>query len=671
MAIDLNSLEYQYRRGAGSHNGQQSTTYAIDFSSGGQNYTFIPSSVLTKGSSFKNESYVLPWFLDQKNIDTLAKTGQYVDLAGQSWYGDYLKDTVGASTDGFLIPKGSLPFDSKVVVAKSPVLGVGKTNEGFAYILEKPSGTLGQYVASDGKVTTLKQTEGRSLFGKTFGSWFDDFTKATGIQKVAGEVNDFFQTDLGKAVKVAALAASLGGSGMFDTAAQATTEAAATEAGAQAATEAAATEAGTQAATQAGATASPVVSGTVASTNLGTLSGSSGLLSNAALDAQFIAADAAQLSAQGLSSAQIASTLEASGVSSMVAADAAQLAAQGLTANQIASTITQGMPTATGATGASGLFNAGTAAGATAAAGTAAGAAAGAGMSDLAKTGLIQGGLGLVGGLLQGEQTKAAMEADAAARAKLAAEVRDMGKFQPVGTTTRFGTSSFVTDPTTGAITPSYTLSPEALAYQNSLSALGTQGLAAGQTMMNLGQQYVGESPEAVRQRYIATQNALLAPGNEQALAGIRTNLANTGRQGLAYGATEAGGMGATNPELAAYYNSLANQQRQLAAASETQYQNQVNFGAGLMGQATTPFSNVFTAQKGVEAAGQQPLEMSTNFANTVATRGAAQGANYAQAMNPSLQSSYNAANYNPYATALQGAGSNPLVGYGLLKAWS
>ena len=63
-----------------------------------------------------------------------------------------------------------------------------------------------------------------------------------------------------------------------------------------------------------------------------------------------------------------------------------------------------------------------------------------------------------------------------------------------------------------------------------------------------------------------------------------------------------------------------------------------------------------------------EPLELSTNFANTVVQRGAAQGANYAQAMAPSFQAQYNAANYNPYATALQGAGSNPLTGYGLMK---
>jgi len=654
MAIDLNSLEYQSRRVAGDKPNNQKATYGVEFASGGQNYTFIPTSVMETGVKAGDTNYVLPWFLDKGNLAELGKQGQYVDLAGKSWYGDYLKDTVGASTTGFLVPSGSLPFDSKMSKASGNVKGVGTTKEGLSYILDKPAGKLGQYIASDGKLTTLSQTEGRSLLGKTLGSWYDDFTKSTGTQKVAGEVNDFFQTDLGKAVKVAALVASAGGSGMFDTAAQTTTEAAATEA--------AAAEASAQAASQAAASQA-----------------GQGLLSNAALDAQFIAADAAQLSAQGLSSAQIASTLQASGVDAFIAADAAQLAAQGLSAGQITSTIQQGMPTATGATGAGGLFTGarggttynatGAASGATSAA-AASNAASQAG-GALSTAQLIQGGLGLAGGLLQGNTSQNALRDYSAQQAALAQKTLEMGKFQPVGMTSRFGSSSFTTDPVTGAITPSYTLSPEALAYQNSLSGLATQGLQGGQSMMNLGQQYVGESPDAVRQRYMSTQNALLAPGNEQALANLRNNLVQTGRSGLATGATSAGGMGATNPELAAYYNSLAQQQNQLAAGAETQYQNQVNFGAGLMGGAATPFNNVFNAQKGVETAAQDPLKMSTDFANTVATRGAAQGANYASAMNPSLQAQQQANSYNPWATVLQGAASNPAFAQGAASIWN
>jgi hypothetical protein len=124
----------------------------------------------------------------------------------------------------------------------------------------------------------------------------------------------------------------------------------------------------------------------------------------------------------------------------------------------------------------------------------------------------------------------------------------------------------------------------------------------------------------------------------------------------------------ATNPEMAAYYNSLANTERQLAANAETQYQNQVNFGTNLLGGATTPFTNVFGAQKGVELAAQQPLELSTNFANTVSQRGADQARNYAAAMGASYQTQANANNYNSLASLLQGAGSNPVTGYGLMK---
>lgn len=335
-----------------------------------------------------------------------------------------------------------------------------------------------------------------------------------------------------------------------------------------------------------------------------------------------------------------------------------------------------GLSAATGATAAGlgsglGLNEAATGTGSmlsgTAAAGAGAaatGALTGNAITDAA---LIKGATSLAGGLLQGGTTKDALTSDATARANLANEVKNMGKFTPVGITTTFGTSNFVTDPVTGAITPSYTLSPTAKAYQDSLGALGTTALTSAQNIMNLGNQYIGESPEAVRQRYINTQASLLAPGQEAELAKIRNNLANTGRGGLSFGATS-DGMAATNPELAAYYNSLAMTNRKLAADAETQYQNQVNFGTGLLGGATTPFTNVFNAQKSVEAQAQQPLTLSTDFANTVATRGAAQGANYANAMNPSLQSTYKASSMNPLADFLQSMSSDDLLALGLAK---
>lgn len=385
------------------------------------------------------------------------------------------------------------------------------------------------------------------------------------------------------------------------------------------------------------------------------------------------------------------------------------------------------------------FINAASGAAASGAGAAAAGAgAAGSGLltgNAITDAALIKGATSLAGGLLQGSTTKDALTSDATARANLAKEVKDMGKFTPVGITTSFGTSNFVTDPVTGAITPSYTLSPAAQAYQNALAGMTSQGLLQGQaqqtlasqylasqqgkpvqdlgsTLMasqaglpltSLGQQYLGESPEAIRQRYVQQQAALLAPGQEQALAGIRTNLANTGRAGLSFGATS-DGLAATNPELAAYYNSLANQQRQIAAGADQAAQQQAKFGAGLFAQGTgltqeqqvagaglygtglgltqkgqqfgqqlgntafTPFTSGFEAQRAVETAAQQPLTLSTDFANTVATRGAAQGANYASAMNPSLTSTYKASSMNPLADFLQSMSSDDLLALGLAK---
>jgi hypothetical protein len=69
--------------------------------------------------------------------------------------------------------------------------------------------------------------------------------------------------------------------------------------------------------------------------------GAGALGASSAADAAFIAQDAASLASQGLSSAQIASTLEAAGVGAMAAADAAALASSGLGATQIASNLAQ------------------------------------------------------------------------------------------------------------------------------------------------------------------------------------------------------------------------------------------------------------------------------------------------------------------------------------------
>lgn len=222
-------------------------------------------------------------------------------------------------------------------------------------------------------------------------------------------------------------------------------------------------------------------------------------------------------------------------------------------------------------------------------------------------------------------------------------------QFRPVGLTTTFGSSNFEVDPVTGQLkSAGYTLNPQLQALQTSL--LGGYGTAlqnaqnvntapltqgAG-SLFNLGQGYLAQSPEEARQRYISQQQALLAPGQEQTLAGIRNKLFQTGRTGLATGGTEAGGLAATNPEMAAYYNALAQQNAQIAAGAEQAAQQQTQFGAGLLGTgaqmlntgyglqtaAYSPLQTQLGLGQSIESLGQQPLDLSAQLAGRQATAG-------------------------------------------------
>ena len=240
---------------------------------------------------------------------------------------------------------------------------------------------------------------------------------------------------------------------------------------------------------------------------------------------------------------------------------------------------------------------------------------------------LIQG----TGGVLQGQTSKEAAQKAADLARQSGASAAQMAQFRPVGTTTRFGTSTYSIDPATGGLKANYSLSPLAAGYQEALAGMTGQGLMQGRQIQNLAGQYLGESPEAVRQRYVQQQTALLAPAQEQQLAGIRNRLFQTGRGGLATGATEAGNLAATNPEMAAYYNALANQQRQIAAGAEQAAQQQIQFGQGLAGAAYQPFTAGFGAQGAVEQAAQQPLTLAQDLARLQAASGAQQGQLYGQ----------------------------------------
>lgn len=260
----------------------------------------------------------------------------------------------------------------------------------------------------------------------------------------------------------------------------------------------------------------------------------------------------------------------------------------------------------------------------------------------------------------QAEATYDAARMGSQAQMAAAQMAADASAFRPVGITNRFGTSNFTMDGNrlTGA---GYTLSPELQAYQDYLSKQTQAGLGDTSRLLSLGRSYIGEDPAAVRQRYISQQQALLAPENEQALSSIRNKLFQTGREGLATGATAAGGMAATNPEMAAYYNALAKQNAAITAGAEQAAQQQVGFGQGLLSSAYSPFQTSLGLMGTVENLGMQPLTIGSELGGR-----ALQGSS--AAANALMQGGTNAANLmfkansmSPFASAMSGFARSPV----------
>jgi len=199
----------------------------------------------------------------------------------------------------------------------------------------------------------------------------------------------------------------------------------------------------------------------------------------------------------------------------------------------------------------------------------------------------------------------------------------------------------------------------------------------AGTRLFGLGEQYLAETPEQVAAKYMASQQNLLAPSRERQYAQLQNQLFQTGRGGLSVGATGmrpggGAGLGATNPELEAYYNAIAQQDAALAAQAQQAGQQQLAFGTGLFGTgaqlydlygrgqvgALAPYQAYLGGATGLEALGQQPLELGSALGGRIANP---TGANaLLQGGMAAAQSGYAANAYNPFATALSSFTSNP-----------
>lgn len=319
-------------------------------------------------------------------------------------------------------------------------------------------------------------------------------------------------------------------------------------------------------------------------------------------------------------------------------------------------------------------------------------------------TGLLTGGISALGTIGAANAVTGGQNSLAQQQLALGQQAANAAQFRPVGITSRFGTSGFQYDQNGNLIGAGYQVAPDIAAMREGLLGYAGQNLAnagaaqglqqqaigGAQNLFNLGQQYVAQSPQAAAQQWMGNQQQLLAPGREQQLAALQNQQFQQGRGGLAVGATNQGytqggqGLAATNPQMAAYYNALAQQDAQLAAQAQQQGQAQTTFGQGLMtsglGLANTgygltsaalqPYTTALTGASTTEALGLSPLDISTN----IGAKQASQGTAMANILNQAAQQATNTQQQglNVQNAAITGAisGGTDAVN-ALLKSWS
>lgn len=277
--------------------------------------------------------------------------------------------------------------------------------------------------------------------------------------------------------------------------------------------------------------------------------------------------------------------------------------------------------------------------------------------------------LGTIGGILGGNKAAKAAAAQAKELRAAGQTAFESSRFRPVGVTTAFGTSNFNVDPTTGALLGAgYELSPQLLEAQQGLlnQAYGQgmdltgQGLQGAQSLFNLGQQYLAQSPQEAAQQYMTQQQALLQPGREQAAAGLTQNLFNTGRGGLAV--SQGGMMGAANPEQQALLNAQAMQDLQLAAQAQQAGMDQTKFGAGLFGYGSevakagySPFQTALSGATGIENLGLDALKLGMGLGETATNANTRAAQLRLGTAAPAAQAQFTSSSWSPWSAALGG----------------
>lgn len=278
--------------------------------------------------------------------------------------------------------------------------------------------------------------------------------------------------------------------------------------------------------------------------------------------------------------------------------------------------------------------------------------------------------MGLFGGSKKKALKKLAKRQEAAGQAYQAAS-----QFKPVGTTNAFGTTQYTYNPAGQLETAGYQLDPRLAALsQGALNAAGTTGqqfynqaTQSGLGLANLGAQYIAQSPQEAAAKYMQDQQALLQPGQDYARSQMNQGLFSSGRGGL----TASGPTGEANPEMAAYYASLARQQAELAANADLYGRQRVVFGADLTGQGLKLGSSAYAPQaanlqmaQGVEGMGQDVLNQGLQMGQlrTAAAQTGAEGA--LSGTLAGAQSRYQAAMTPTFGQSLLGGLANAGLNY-------
>jgi len=290
--------------------------------------------------------------------------------------------------------------------------------------------------------------------------------------------------------------------------------------------------------------------------------------------------------------------------------------------------------------------------------------------------------LSVGGGLISGGKAADASKTQAEALRAAALRSSQMAQFRPVGLRTGFGSSNFKVNDLGQVTEAGYELTPELQTLRNRFTtgATGydptrlqelTEPIYGGAaSLLSLGGDYLGANPQEVAAKYMSDRQGLLAPSRAAELGRVEARNYATGRGGL--GVNTGTGGAPANPALTAYYNSIFQQDRALAAEADTEAMNRIRFGGELYGAggklaagipslfsgSFLPIETQLKLAQSVEGLGQQPFLLSQELAERQARAGASAGELYLrpEAAAAAAYSKYQG--YSPLGTAMSGAGS-------------